>query len=99
MKNLQTYNDQEVSMSACEHRYIHRDTHTVWLVEAYSKVTLSTQQKQDKHTDVHQTHTRCEQNENRLTEMIYHQTRKANTDDSHSKWEKNLYFKNIFMSP
>lgn len=102
-----TYNDQEVSMSASEDRYIHGNTHAVRLVETDTKVTFPTQQKQDKDANVHQANARWEQNENILSGIIHNQTynnsgiihnpkRGANAADLYSIWgrKKNSLKKN-----
>ena len=51
------YYNEEVGVSASEDGYIHGYSDRVRFVEADTKVPLSTQQQQDKHTDVHQTNT------------------------------------------
>lgn len=46
-------------MGPCKHWDVHRYVDRVGLVETHAKVPLSTQQQQDKHTDVYQAHTSC----------------------------------------
>ena len=43
-------NNQQVCMGATENRYVHRYSSCVWFVQAYSKVSLTAQQKKDENT-------------------------------------------------
>ena len=49
-----TYNNQKVCMGSREDGDIHRYPHRVRFVEPNSKIPLSTQEKQDKDSYVHQ---------------------------------------------
>lgn len=50
---------KQVSMSPCEHWDVHRHIDGVGLIQAHTKVSLSAQQKQNEHTNVHESNTGC----------------------------------------
>ncbi len=49
-------NDQQISMRSCKYRDVHWNGSCVWLVESYSEIPFSTQQKQYEDTDMNEAH-------------------------------------------
>lgn len=54
-----SYHNEQVSVRSGENRNVHRDTDSVRLVETNAEVSLSAQQQEDEHGDVHEAHTSC----------------------------------------
>lgn len=52
-------------MGPCEHWDIHGYMDGVGLVQTYAKVSLSTQQEQDEHANVHESNAGCNQKINK----------------------------------
>ena len=58
---LISYHNKQISMSSSEDRDIHGDPDCVGFVKSYTKVPLSTQQQEDEHSNMHETHSSWKQ--------------------------------------
>lgn len=56
-----THYDEQVSMCPCEDRDVHRHSYRIRLVQSHPKVTLPTEEQEDKDPNVHQAHSCCKE--------------------------------------
>lgn len=60
-KDCRSYTDydEQIRVSPCEDRDVHRHSYRIRLVQSNPKVTLPTEKQEDKDPDVHQAHSCC----------------------------------------
>lgn len=54
-----SYHDEQVGVGSCENGNVHRDAQGERFVQTDAEVSLSAQQQQDEHADVHEADTSC----------------------------------------